>query len=109
MFLPQVCAQSITQICYLRAAAALSPLPAPVRRRRIAIANIDPDIDGGDSDHSDRPEIPIHDVNDWLAIELLAADPIADIDIDQSDPDIDGDDEGGGVGQYAEFILGAKV
>ena len=83
----------------------LLPLPAPVPRRRIAI---DPDIDGGDEPIADVA-IDLPAAEPIAAIELPAAEPIADDGIDQGDPDIDGDDEGGGVGEYPEFILGAKV
>ena len=76
----------------------LLPLPAPAPRRRIAFANIDPDIDGGDSPHSDIPEIAILDVSDLPAIELPAAEPVADIDIDHGDPDLDGGEDGGEAG-----------
>ena len=85
----------------------LLPLPAPAPRRRIALANIDPDIDGGDSPHSDIPEIAILDVSDLPAEPV--AEPVAHIEIDHGDPDIDGGEDGGGAGAYPDFILGAKV
>ena len=85
----------------------LLPLPAPAPRRRIALANIDPDIDGGDSPHSDIPDIAILDVSDLPAEPV--AEPVAHIEIDHGDPDIDGGEDGGGAGAYPDFILGAKV
>ena len=80
----------------------LLPLPAPVPRRRLAIT--DPDIDGGDVDidiDQGDPDIDQGDPD--------SAVPVADVAIDQGDPDLDGGDEEGGGGEYASFILGAKV
>jgi hypothetical protein len=87
----------------------LLPLPAPVPRRRIAIT--DPDIDGGDVDidiDQGDPDIDQGDP-DIDQGDPGSAVPVADVAIDQGDPDLDGGDEEGGVGEYASFILGAKV
>lgn len=87
----------------------LLPLPAPIPRRRIA--NIDPDIDGGDDDidiDQGDPDIDQADP-DIDQGDPGSAVPVADVAIDQGDPDLDGGDEEGGVGEYASFILGAKV
>ena len=87
----------------------LLPLPAPVPRRRLAIT--DPDIDGGDVDidiDQGDPDIDQADP-DIDQGDPDSAVPVADVAIDQGDPDLDGGDEEGGVGEYASFILGAKV